>query len=87
MTIQELIDHLKQYPPNTRVVIAGYQQGYNDIQKIIPVTLQLNQHHHGCNGAHRLAPPNLPYPCTTAAIFLGGYNPNCPYSTETYHAL
>ncbi len=36
MTAQELIRHLQTLPPNTAVVMGGYEDGYNNI-------LQLNQ--------------------------------------------
>lgn len=31
MTIRDLLSHLAQYPPDTRVVVGGYEGGYNDI--------------------------------------------------------
>jgi hypothetical protein len=31
MTIHQLLQHLAHYPPDTRVVVAGYEGGYNDI--------------------------------------------------------
>ena len=31
MTIQQLIEKLQQYPPEMRVIISGYENGYNDI--------------------------------------------------------
>ena len=31
MTIQQLTALLSQYPPDTRVVVAGYEGGFNDI--------------------------------------------------------
>lgn len=31
MTVQELINHLQNQPPETKVVIRGYEDGYNDI--------------------------------------------------------
>ena len=45
MTIQQLTTLLSQYPPNTRVVVAGYEGGFNDIsiQKIIQLNLDANK--------------------------------------------
>ena len=33
MTVQELINHLQTLSPETKVVIRGYEDGYNDILK------------------------------------------------------
>lgn len=30
MTAKELIAHLKKLPPDTRIVVAGYEGGYHD---------------------------------------------------------
>lgn len=45
MTIQQLTALLSQYPPDTRVVVAGYEGGFNDItiQKIIHLKLDANK--------------------------------------------
>jgi len=32
MTVNELIEQLKNYPGDTRVLTLGYEGGYNDIQ-------------------------------------------------------
>ena len=31
MTTQHLIEKLQQFPPEMRVIISGYEDGYNDI--------------------------------------------------------
>jgi len=31
MTVAELIERLKNYPDNTRVLVPGYEAGYNDV--------------------------------------------------------
>lgn len=36
MTAKELIQKLKRIPSDTRIVIRGYEDGYNDIQRLIP---------------------------------------------------
>lgn len=45
MTIQQLTSLLSQYPPDTRVVVAGYEGGFNDIaiHKIIGLKLNANK--------------------------------------------
>ncbi|MFZ2901014.1 MAG: hypothetical protein WA004_20450 [Saprospiraceae bacterium] len=52
MTIKELTALLSQYPPDTRVVVAGYEGGFNDItiQKIIQLELDANKE--WWNGQH-----------------------------------
>jgi hypothetical protein len=34
MTASELIQHLKQLPPATKIVVRGYEDGYNDITEL-----------------------------------------------------
>ncbi len=52
MTIQQLTSLLSQYPPDTRVVVAGYEGGFNDItlHKIIHLDLDANKE--WWNGQH-----------------------------------
>lgn len=40
MTANELIQHLQQLPPDTRIVIRGYEDGYNDILQLKPVKIK-----------------------------------------------
>ena len=42
MTAQELIQHLQTLPPNTKIVVRGYEDGYNDILKLRPVKIKPN---------------------------------------------
>ena len=42
MTIQELCDRLSQFPPDTPVVVRGYEGGFNDFLKVEAVEMQLN---------------------------------------------
>jgi hypothetical protein len=42
MTASELIHHLKQLPPDTKILIRGYEDGYNDIIKLKPVRVKHN---------------------------------------------
>ena len=50
MTIQELCDRLSQFPPDTPVVVRGYEGGFNDVLKVEAVEMQLNEHWY--YGAH-----------------------------------
>ncbi|OFX41935.1 MAG: hypothetical protein A2X08_01875 [Bacteroidetes bacterium GWA2_32_17] len=40
MTANELIQHLLTLPPDTKIVIRGYEDGYNDILKLKPVKIK-----------------------------------------------
>ncbi len=40
MTASELIEHLKALPPETKIVIRGYEDGYNDILKLRPIKIK-----------------------------------------------
>jgi hypothetical protein len=34
MTAAELIEHLMRVHPDTKIVVRGYEDGYNDIQRL-----------------------------------------------------
>ena len=40
MTAKELVTLLQAQPPEIKVVIRGYEDGYNDIQQLKPVKLR-----------------------------------------------
>ena len=35
MTVNELIEELKKHSPDKKVVVRGYESGYNDVLKIV----------------------------------------------------
>lgn len=37
MTVKELIDQLRTLPPETRVLVEGYETGYDDIVELRPL--------------------------------------------------
>lgn len=39
MTANELIAELQKLPPETRVVVAGYEEGYDDISRLWPISV------------------------------------------------
>lgn len=86
MNIQELIETLSQYDPNTPVVISGYEGGYNDVSIIEQKTMQLNVNNKYYYGAHDcvkgLIVPNKPM---IEVIYLGGLNPNSNEPELSYH--
>ncbi len=52
MTVSELINELQKISPDTRILIRGYEDGYNDILKLIPMKIKLNVNEHWYEGAH-----------------------------------
>ena len=43
MTVAELIQQLKTFSPDTKIVIRGYEDGYNDISKLRSVKIKPNE--------------------------------------------
>jgi hypothetical protein len=86
MTIQELIDALSAFNPQTPVVISGYEGGYNDISVIKPLTIQLNVNDKYYYGAHDCVKgihvPGIPL---TPVVHLSGFNPICDQPDLSYH--
>ena len=39
MTVNELIAELRKHPLETRVVVSGYEDGYDDISRLISVSI------------------------------------------------
>ncbi len=52
MTVQELITRLSQLPPDTRVVVEGYETGYNDILEFKGLMLKLDVSTDWWDGQH-----------------------------------
>ena len=50
MTAQELIQHLQTLPPTTKIVVRGYEDGYNDILMLKEVKIKLKADAHWYNG-------------------------------------
>jgi len=42
MTVKELIERLSLEDPNKRIVVDGYESGYDEVEKIILVNIQPN---------------------------------------------
>lgn len=42
MTIAELIEKLKEYPQDLRVVVRGYEGGVNDVDRLEELDILLN---------------------------------------------
>jgi len=46
MTVAELIEQFKKIPPDTKIVIRGYEDGYNDINKLRTIKIRPNENAH-----------------------------------------
>ena len=77
MTIQELCDRLSQFPPDTPVVVKGYEGGFNYVNKIEPLEMQLNVNpiwfygSHGTNDHQHEPIEGIPM---TPVVYLHGVN-------------
>jgi hypothetical protein len=81
MNVRELIEALSQLDPETRVVVAGYEGGFNDITQIQPCEIRLHVHQDWFYGAHAKAEDEqirqlLPNSSVVEAIALTGENQN-----------
>lgn len=81
MRVKELIEVLSQFDPELPVVVSGYEDGFNDVTEVKPLTIRLNVYQDWYYGAHaagddaeiqRLMPDAL----EVSAICLGGKNTN-----------
>ena len=54
MTIQQLIDILENHPPDMRVVVNGYEDGYDDLSssQIARIKITLNAGRNEWEGKH-----------------------------------
>ena len=52
MTVEELIQHLQSLPPNAKVVVRGYEDGYNDILQIKSVRIKQNPNAYTWDGEY-----------------------------------
>ncbi len=52
MTVRDLIEALSQLDPDARVVVAGYETGFNDITQIQPCEIRLNVYQDWFYGSH-----------------------------------
>jgi hypothetical protein len=52
MTVKELIKMLQGFDDNLRVVVAGYEGGFNDLSRAEPIELNLNVNDEWYYGPH-----------------------------------
>ena len=81
MNVRELIEALSKFEPETRVVVAGYEEGFNDITQIQAQQIRLNVYQDWFYGSHAKAEDErvrqlLPDAPEVMAIALIGKNQN-----------
>ena len=52
MTVAELIETLKRFTPGMRVVVQGYEDGYDDIASVRPISIKPGAHQEWYYGRH-----------------------------------
>lgn len=52
MIIEELIQQLQRYPKNSRVIVQGYEGGYDDVTIVREISIQPNTSHEWYNGKY-----------------------------------
>jgi hypothetical protein len=55
MTVSELIELLKAFPPDARVIVAAGEEGYDDTTSAEAIPLRLNVNNKKYYGAHAMA--------------------------------
>lgn len=88
MNVRELLEVLAQFDPETRVVVAGYENGFNDITQIQSCEIRLNVYQDWFYGSHAKADDAqiqqlLPDAPVVAAVVLKGENQNSEGLTST----
>lgn len=66
MTVGELISALMKHDAEHRVVVQGYEEGFDDVLPPRSVTLELDVHAETWHGPHDSAPGGVP------AVYLAG---------------
>lgn len=57
MTVNELIAALQNYPPDTRVIVLGYENGYDDITMVKQIAIMPEEKPAWYKGIYDEAPP------------------------------
>ena len=54
MTVKELVELLRKYPGDLRIVVNGYEEGYDDLslERISVIKIQLDTQIHDWEGQH-----------------------------------
>lgn len=71
MTVSELIAALQSYPPDARVVVLGYESGYDDVTEVRKVNVVLEENPAWYNGRYNNAPPERADQAERAVLVYG----------------
>lgn len=71
MTVDELRTKLATLPPDARVVVLGYESGYDDITLIKQVAIQPEDNPSWYNGRYDDAPPEQAATAEKAVLLYG----------------
>ena len=71
MTVAELMERLKAFDPDLPVVVAGYEEGYNDLSSVAPVRMLPEADTRWYCGAHQDVDPE-DEKAVTALLLSGG---------------
>jgi len=55
MTVAELIVRLNQAPPDSKVVVRGYENGYNDVVELRSLSVRQNPEANWYDGEYELS--------------------------------
>ena len=53
MNVAELIEKLKKFRPESRVIVEGYEEGYDDITEVKEIPIRLKANEEDWKGAHK----------------------------------
>ena len=71
MTVSELITSLQKYPSDARVVVLGYEEGYDDISLIKQIAIEPMENPMWCKGRYDDAPPEQAATAGKAVLLYG----------------
>lgn len=71
MTVKELIAALQNYPPDTRVIVMGYEEGYDDITLVKQIAIIPEEKPEWYKGRYDKAPPEKADQAEQAVLVYG----------------
>lgn len=71
MTVSELIAALQSYPPDARVVVLGYESGYDDVTQVRGIGIVPEENPAWYNGRYGDAPPERANQAERAVLVYG----------------
>lgn len=71
MTVEELRSKLAAFPPDARVVVLGYESGYDDITLVKQVAILQEDNPSWFNGRFDDAPPDIDDKAERAVLLYG----------------